>query len=71
MDGRIPTNRGPMTPEQIGEFVMLRSYGAQRDMGISPERLGRFYDVEKLEPLYRAQHGIVDLSTEELGRVGQ
>jgi hypothetical protein len=53
----IPTNRGPMTADQIIEHLVYVSYAHNRDLGLSPEafKRARFENVDALEARYQAE----------------
>ena len=55
----IPTNHGPMAPEQIVDFLMYSNYAHNRDIGMTAERGVKFYHGgDALEARYQAEQAI-------------
>ncbi len=56
----IPTNKGPMTPESIVDYLTYCSYRAQRELhGVSAEMAIKWYpNGEAMEAKYQADTAI-------------
>lgn len=63
---QFDTNRGPLTPGQIVDELQYISYATNRDLGMTLERLARFFGdipAQEFERRYRAEKIESDAAT--------